>query len=406
MSADLRTTPLSDYLSVIQSGWSPACDELKPGINEWGVIRVSAVTQGVFREDEAKQLPHLLEPRPWLEITPGDLLMARANGAKSLVGVACLVGDVRGKLMLSDKTLRLRADPLKGTPEFLHHVLRSRQVRSQIDALLGGSTGQANISQKDVATLQVPNFSLPEQARIVEILDAFQSRIDVEEAALRKRDDLWNGVLNEELERHAKEYGSSRLCDVSRGGGAYGSNASANPHRIDMPRYVRITDINDRGFLSPVESGAASIPPSVAARYLLAEGDLLIARTGFTTGKSYLYRSSDGLCAFAGYLVRFRIDPDEMLPEYAFLWCSGSGFRKWVSRNIREVGQRNISAREYNEHKVAHPPIPVQQKLVEVAQAAREEYSSRTAEIGRLHTLRRSLADDLLEGRVNMQLTL
>ncbi|WP_405654666.1 restriction endonuclease subunit S [Streptomyces sp. NBC_00019] len=305
--------------------------------------------------------------------------------------------------MLSDKTLRLRPELSRGNPEFVYHVLCSSRVRSQIDALLGGSTGQANISQGNVAALQVPQVPLAEQHRIVEILSAIQDRVDAEKGVLAKLDSLWDGVLNKELGRHEKQYGTSKIRDVSRGGGVYGSNVSASPHRIDMPRYVRITDIDDKGFLFPVGPGAASIPAVAAGRYLLTEGDLLIARTGYTTGKSYLYRPSDGLCAFAGYLVKFRIDPNYMLPEYAFLWTSGNRFREWVSRNVREVGQRNISAREYNEHEVAHPPLPVQRKLVEAAEAAREARRLRLVEIDRLQTLRRALADDLLAGRVSSQ---
>ncbi|MFE3904394.1 hypothetical protein ACFXPY_29805 [Streptomyces sp. NPDC059153] len=305
--------------------------------------------------------------------------------------------------MLSDKTLRLVPDPRRCTAKFLHHVLCSGQVRDQVDSLLSGSTGQANVSQKNIAELRVPEVGLRAQHRIVEVLDSAQGRIDAEEAALLKHDSLWEGVLDAELERHHLNHGSSRLIDVCLAGGQYGSNSPASPHRLGLPRYIRITDIDEKGFLSPGGSEAASISLGAADRYILAEGDLLIARTGYTTGKSYLYAPSDGLCAFAGYLVRFRIDPSKMLPEYAFLWTHGKAFRGWVSRNIHEVGQRNISAREYNEHEIAHPPLEEQRKLVDAVRAARAARKLRTTEVDRLRTLRSALADDLFGGRVPLQ---
>jgi type I restriction enzyme S subunit len=278
--------------------------------------------------------------------------------------------------------------PLGGLlPEILHAELLSERF-SLFAESVSGRTGIPKINRSDLDSYEINIPPVVEQYRIVEILRSVQDRIDAEQIALRKSDSLWNGALNAELERHFLDYAPSKLVEVSLGGGEYGSNSSASPHRVDMPRYVRITDIDDRGFLARADSAAASIP-------------LTAARTGFTTGKSYLYRASDGVCAFAGYLVRFRINPREMVPEYAFLWTTGNMFRGWVSRNVREVGQRNISAREYNDHEIAHPPVSVQRRLADAARIARESRQLRTLEIDRLYTLRSALAGDLLGDRAS-----
>ncbi|MFI7893431.1 restriction endonuclease subunit S [Streptomyces sp. CACIS-1.16CA] len=176
----------SEYAVRIQSGWSPSCDQQAPGLDEWGVVRVSAVTQGVFRPEESKRLPPSLDPRENLEIIPGDLLMARANGARDLVGVTCLVGETREKLMLSDKTLRITPGPSCAGGDFLHVLLGATVVRSQIDALLSGSTGQANISQMAVMSLRVPRISISQQEDVVAIAGACNVSIRIKEEELAK----------------------------------------------------------------------------------------------------------------------------------------------------------------------------------------------------------------------------
>lgn len=322
-------------------------------------------------------------------VLPGDVILSKIRPALRKVALANFEGTCSADMYPLRPQSRL-------LPEFLHALLLGERF-STFAETVSGRTGIPKVNRRDLSDYVIRFPSVSEQRRIIDVLGVLQDRIDVERAALIKHDGIWDGFLNSTLRDHEERYGRSRLIDVSQSGGGYGSNSPASPHRVGIPRYVRITDIDEWGFLSPADSAAASLPFSVARRYLLREGDLLIARTGYTTGKSYLYREGDGLCAFAGYLVRFRVDPGQMIPEYAFLWTCGNGFRGWVSRNVREVGQRNISASEYNLHEIAHPPLEVQQKLVNAAMDAREARMLRVMQINRLHTLRQALAADLLQ---------
>ncbi|WP_069814384.1 restriction endonuclease subunit S [Streptomyces sp. TP-A0874] len=195
VSAKKRTVSLGSVLSGIEAGWSPSCDTEPPGINEWGVVRVSAVSSGYFRPEESKRLPRELTPRQDLEIRPGDLIMARANGARNLVGTVCLVGRSRGRLMLSDKTLRLTPDLKAVRADFLLIALSADAVRVQIDSLLSGSTGQGNISQTAVQELMVPNMLLSKQRQIVELAKVLDEQIRHDQEELEKLRDLKHGLV-------------------------------------------------------------------------------------------------------------------------------------------------------------------------------------------------------------------
>ncbi|QUW79440.1 hypothetical protein SMIR_10180 [Streptomyces mirabilis] len=169
---------LGELLADIETGWSPACDSIQPASDEWGVIKVSAVTSGQFEADESKRLPAGLVPRPRIEVREGDILVARANGARSLVGAVCQVGPTRRRLMLSDKILRLVPDTDQAEGAFLPVLLRSVGVRQQIGNLLNGGTGQNNISQGDVRGLKVPHVTLGEQRQIIATQAGWQRRFD------------------------------------------------------------------------------------------------------------------------------------------------------------------------------------------------------------------------------------
>lgn len=94
----------------------------------------------------------------------------------------------------------------------------------------------------------------------------------------------------------------------------YGANESAELDDPDLPRYVRITDIDESGSLH--NDTFRSLPATVAAPYLLQEGDILFARSGATAGKTFLYKDSWGICAYAGYLIRARFKQNKVLPQF------------------------------------------------------------------------------------------
>lgn len=127
----------------IEQGWSPQCDAIGANEDSWGVLKVGCVNGGVFNEQENKALPPHIEPIPTIEVKRGDVLVSRASGSPSLVGSAALVGDVRPKLMLSDKLFRIHFSK-SCFPEYFVLVMTSKVLRTQIESALSGGNGLAN----------------------------------------------------------------------------------------------------------------------------------------------------------------------------------------------------------------------------------------------------------------------
>ena len=158
--------------------------------DEWGVIKVSAMSWGSFLEDENKAIvdPALIDPR--YEIHAGDLLISRANTV-DLVGATVHVKETRPWLLLSDKSLRLV--PHQGIDKaWLNLALSSPASRSQFaDRATGTSDSMRSLSQPKILATTLAFPPLPEQHEIVRRVttalataDRVRAAIDAADAAL------------------------------------------------------------------------------------------------------------------------------------------------------------------------------------------------------------------------------
>ena len=106
----------------------------------------------------------------------------------------------------------------------------------------------------------------------------------------------------------------NELCTISKG--EYGIGASSCSYNSLYPQYIRITDITDDGRYCP--QPAVSINPLEYPDYknfYLKENDIVFARTGASTGRNYFYNPKDGSLVFAGFLIKFSIDPNLINPK-------------------------------------------------------------------------------------------
>ena len=143
---------------------------------------------------------------------------------------------------------------------------------------------------------------------------------------------------------------------------AYGLNAAAKEFD-GKHKYLRITDIDDvsRVFQDDnLTSPDADI--DAADDYRLEEGDLLFARTGASVGKSYIYKESDGLVYYAGFLIRAKIRP-EYDAEFVFQNTLTSTYEKYIKTTSQRSGQPGVNAKEYAEYSMSLPEYAEQVKI-------------------------------------------
>lgn len=181
--------PLSDLIEDISAGKSFGAANAPAREDEWGIIKVSAMTWGEFNATENKAVADEGRVDPRFEIRSGDLLVSRANTSE-LVGASVLVKEVRPKLLLSDKSLRVtpRSDV---DAEWLWRVLQAPSARRQISALATGTKdSMRNISQAALQRVLLPNLGREGQTAALgsfaEVADAVTLlRGEIEREAVR-----------------------------------------------------------------------------------------------------------------------------------------------------------------------------------------------------------------------------
>ena len=142
----------------------------------------------------------------------------------------------------------------------------------------------------------------------------------------------------------------------------YGANESAEFEDRTNPRYIRITDVNEDGSLR--EETFKSLPEEVAAPYMLDDGDILLARSGATVGKTFIYRVSWGRAAYAGYLIRARINK-KANADFIYLFLNSKAYWDWLNSVFIQSTIQNVNAEKYSNLLISIPPLTEQKAIVE-----------------------------------------
>jgi type I restriction enzyme S subunit len=164
---------LSNVISDLETGWSPKCLKRPAEDNEWGTLKLGAVSFGWFDENQNKAFPLGLKPKEQYEIKSGDLILIRGN-VPQYVGACALVGDVRPKLMLCDLMFRViwKADS-QILPKYLDEILKTPHLRWQIENnLTGTSPTMKKTSKPALMALRFPLPPLDIQETIISKIEA------------------------------------------------------------------------------------------------------------------------------------------------------------------------------------------------------------------------------------------
>jgi type I restriction enzyme S subunit len=308
------------------------------------------------------------EPEKYL-LKPGDILVARSGS----VGKSFLVSECPEPTVFASYMIRMRAKPgvLAG---YVYWYLQTQQFWFQIKESKRGSA-MKNINSKMLSSARVPDATLSQQRAVVSFLTWFQNRINgdyktpppevpelldvprivarieeltalIEEAQglrVKAREEaraLLDSALYEVFATAETEGWDYKLVKELCEKPQYGYTESAQLERVG-PKFLRITDI---------QNGAVnwdSVPYCVCKdvdKYRLQPGDMLFARTGATTGKSFLAKECPE-AVFASYLIRLQLKPG-LEPEYLYWFFQSPQYWTQVYEEKKGSAQANMNARK------------------------------------------------------------
>ena len=348
-------------------------------------------------------------------VEPGDLIVHGMDGFAGSIGISDSRGKASPVLNVMDSNQNKR---------YLMYYLRAMAYK---DVFMALSTG-IRVRSCDLRwnKLSVFPFLIPtshEQSAIAAYLDTQCAKIDeiiaqakasIEDYKQWKASIIYEAVTkgldpNVEMKDSGIEWIGKvpmrwkivRLKYLLSTPLQYGANETGLPYDESLPRYIRITDITLDGKLKT--SGMQSLSEEKSEGYILDDEDILLARSGATVGKAFYYRESYGKAAFAGYLIRAKINSAKALPKFIYYSTMSAGYEKWKETAVIQATIQNIGASRYNEYSLAIPPIAEQLRIIEFLDDKMEKIDSLMAEkqslIGDLESYKKSLIYEVVTGK-------
>ena len=149
-----ETKPLIKCVDCIEAGKSPKCLAFSRKMAEPGVLKLSAISSGVYCENENKALPRSVSLTIDKVVHANDILLSRKN-TPELVGRSVLVKHTDGNIMFPDIIFRMHPLPPINAM-YLSYLLAGPLLHSIQSLAHGSAKSMSNIPKSELAKLSIP----------------------------------------------------------------------------------------------------------------------------------------------------------------------------------------------------------------------------------------------------------
>jgi len=289
----------------------------------------------------------------------------------------------------------------------------------------GSSTGRINISDDEYCigrgvaaicakscadpsfiTFQVDSPPLPEQQAIASALSDVDALIAALAQLITKKRNIKQGAMQQLLtgEKRLPGFGGAwevkTLGDCLTKNPDYGINAPSVPYSDNLPVYIRITDISEDGRFLPEK--ITSVDNINSNNYFLEKDDLVFARTGASTGKTYLYNPKDGKLVFAGFLIRVKVNSQKLDPRFLKGYTETTMYWHWVNIMSMRSGQPGINGNEFSQLSIPLPPLPEQQAIAQILSDMDTEIEALEQKQAKYKAIKQGMMQELLTGKTRL----
>lgn len=240
--------------------------------------------------------------------------------------------------------------------KFVYYVL-SIEAGKYVNKGMGNAKLMSNV----MAKIKVPVPPLQVQEEIVRILDKMTDYVTELKAELKARKMQYEYYRDNLLSFSGNtDVKSVPLGDIAKF--VYGYTDKAK--ETGSARFVRITDIGEDGRLNPYDAKYVELTEE-SKKYLLEKGDLLLARTGATYGKT-LYFEADEPAVYASFLIKIILDNSIIKNRYYWHFSKSSLYWEQAERYVSKGGQQQFNTNAVSRVKVPIPSLEVQDRIIYV----------------------------------------
>ncbi len=391
-------TPLRSKKEYWENGTIPwlTNEELKEGIINYITKTKQKITEKALKETNVKLIP------------PNSLILSlTASVGKVAINKVPITTNQQFNALILKKD--------KIVTEFLAYYLIFSKKRIE---QLGGLTTFKFISKETIKKLEVILPSLPEQKAIAKILSTIDKAIQKVDEIIAKTEKLKKGLMQRLLTKgighkefkYSKELGCEipkewevvKLKNISEDIQQGFASGKRDPNGVIQ---LRMNNVTTDGRLVLDSYIKVPRPPHIE-RYLLKIGDILFNNTNSVDliGKTTLIDRNMGEITFSNHFTRIRVKKDRVTPywiKYYFIKKWEMGFFKQICR--RHVHQAGIGKNILENIKIPLPPLPEQQKIVEILCTIDKKLELERERKEKLERIKKGMMNLLLTGKVRVK---
>lgn len=291
-----------------------------------------------------------------IHFVKGDILIGNIRPYLKKIWLAEYDGGTNGDVLVIRKS---NSEELLS--EYLYYILSSdRFFDYDVQYSKGAKMPRGN--KELILKYLIPLPPLEVQSEIVRILDEYTEKnaelIDKLAAELDARKKQYEYYIDSLLTSDKNIIYT--LKDVATF--SYGFTDTAKD--VGTARFIRITDIDDSGNLHPSDKKYVDICVD-NERYFVKYGDILMARTGATYGKT-LYVSTDEPAIYASFLIKINLDNTKVLNRYYWYFSKSSYYWKQAEILSSKGGQPQFNSNTLSRVKIPLPPLAEQERIVSI----------------------------------------
>lgn len=331
----------------------------------------------------------------------GDIVMVMSDVPNGKALAKCFIIDQNDTYSLNQRICCIRSK------EFDIKYLYYQLNRHEHFLAFNNGENQTNLRKDDILACPLIKPSIEEQKRMVAELDTAYSMINTAyknlEVNFLNSKELFRSELNKLFTTRNENWIEKELGEISKINYGYTEKALTEPIG---PKYLRITDIQENGV------NWDTVPYCKCSdedykKYALETGDIVFARTGATTGKSYLLENPPA-GVFASYLIRLKINSkDEILPKLIYYFFQSGIYWKEINEGITGAAQGGFNASKLGKMKISFPiSTDEQRQIVErldqlfvITKKLGDEYIEKIESVEELKSgvLKRAFENELIE---------
>lgn len=273
-------------------------------------------------------------------------------------GIGEIFHYVNGKYALHQRAYRISLFTEKILTKFIYYYMMANFKKFILQKAVNATV--SSIRKPMIEKFTIPLLPLPVQQEIVNILDKFTQLEQELNAELETRRKQYDFYLNHLMGFEGSEVEWKTLGEIAEF--KYGFTDKAKDK--GNVRFVRITDINEYGKLRDNDYKYIDLTAE-NEEYILSKGDLLMARTGATFGKTMLFNENYP-AVYASFLIRIRFIGEIILPDYYWHFSQSSLYWNQAYELVGGGAQPQFNANALKAVKIPIPPLSEQESIVSI----------------------------------------